>query len=117
MRVIAGAKDEPSTHLTRALQEISGDLNDWNRQILVLFPTASELSRFDKSRLASLNNIHYGVDLDNKIAGLIAADFKTTPHTLPLALIADSFGRVVYFSQGYNTSLAIQATPLITTAS
>ena len=25
---------------------------------------------------------------------------------LPVVVIADSFGRIVYFSQGYNTSLA-----------
>ena len=32
---------------------------------------------------------------------------------LPVVIIADSFGRVVYYSQGYNTSLSEQLRTVI----
>ena len=37
---------------------------------------------------------------------MLAAGCKSTSRQLPVVTICDSFGRIVYFSQGYNTSLA-----------
>ena len=45
-------------------------------------------------------------DPDGSILEMLCAGCKSESRQLPVVTICDSFGRIVYFSQGYNTSLA-----------
>lgn len=99
---VIGNFAEPSIHALRQLSSLSEELNAWGRTLIVLSPDNGRCGRY----LKPLNNVAYGNDTDGKIAGMIYEGCKPDAKRQPVIIIADSFGRVVYFSQGYNTSLA-----------
>ncbi len=83
---VLGEKDEPSVHASLDLQSIASDLEAWGRPALIL----------------GREN-----DPDGSIVTMLTNGCESTSTTLPVVTICDSFGRIVYFSQGYNTSLAV----------
>ncbi|MGM9775142.1 MAG: alpha-L-fucosidase [Candidatus Egerieousia sp.] len=93
---------EPSIHALRQISSLKKELNDWGRSLIVLSGNTGRCSKY----LNSIENITYGTDPDGKILKMIYEGCKPKYSRLPVIIIADSFGRVVYFSQGYNTSLA-----------
>ena len=99
MLCITGEKDEPTVHALGLLKDSSEQINSWGRKVIVLDGAAPD----------GLDNLIIGKDVNGKIKEMIldGVEFKGAPR-LPLIVIADSFGRVVYFSEGYNTSLASQ---------
>lgn len=99
MLCITGTHDEPTVHALGLLKDSAGLINDWGRQVIILDGAAPE----------GLDNMTLGKDVDGKIKDMIlnGVEFKGKA-SLPIIVIADSFGRVVYFSEGYNTSLASQ---------
>lgn len=100
---LLGGTDEPSIHAKGDLGQISAALNDWGRPILIMGTDSPE----------SLEHAQRGSDPDSKVYDMLASgmDVKTPP--LPLIALCDSFGRIVYFSQGYNTSLGEQLSAAI----
>jgi len=106
-----GSHDEPSNHATHLLQDASEKLNEWGRPVVTLFSSPTEAAAFDPSRLSQLKHTAYGIDSDGTIMKMLA-DALPINHAprLPLIVIADTFGRVVYYSEGYNTSLETQLT-------
>ncbi|MBR5072942.1 MAG: hypothetical protein IKX29_05285, partial [Bacteroidales bacterium] len=56
--------------------------------------------------VASLDHAVYGIDVGGKVAAMLASGAGADSFRLPVVAVGDSFGRIVYFSQGYNTSLA-----------
>ena len=44
---------------------------------------------------------------------MLAGGCKKDGKTLPVIALCDSFGRIVYYSQGYNTSLAEELTKVL----
>ncbi|MEE1223384.1 MAG: hypothetical protein UHL07_07645, partial [Bacteroidaceae bacterium] len=58
--------------------------------------------------LKGIKNITYGTDTEGQVLKMIYEGCKPAAPALPVIIIADSFGRVVYYSQGYNTSLSEQ---------
>ena len=84
-----GHRDEPTNHACTELEAAASVLNKWGRQVVVL----------GQARPAGLQNA---------VAGKDVSILATLPgeHKLPVVAICDSFGRVVYLSEGYNTSLA-----------
>lgn len=94
---ITGERDEPSVHAQGLMSGISEELNSWGRPIVVL----------DGLRPAGLDNAVFGKDVDGKVAKMLLAGIKAEGAVrLPYIAVTDSFGRVVWFSQGYNTNLA-----------
>jgi len=79
---ILGDNDEPSVHAKRQLETLRPVLEEWGRPVLV-----------EK-------------DADGSIVEMLCAGVKSDSRQKPVVTICDSFGRIVYFSQGYNTSLA-----------
>ena len=79
---ILGDYDEPSNHARRDLEAIDSDIKEWGRPFLTF-------------RQAE----------DNGLAEALRSACKATQTIMPVVVVADSFGRIVYFSQGYNTSL------------
>jgi len=79
---VLGERDEPSVHARRQLENLAPVLEEWGRPVLI-----------EK-------------DEDGSILEMLCAGCKSTSRQLPVVTICDSFGRIVYFSQGYNTSLA-----------
>ncbi len=112
--VVAGAKDEPTTHATRALLSMSNTLNKWGRKTVVLFTDEREAALFDRARLEGIEGVAYGIDRNGAVRTMLCQGCNAEPKSLPAVAVADSFGRVVYFSQGYNTALSEQLNELIT---
>lgn len=109
MLAILGTHDEPSNHAIRSLQAIADKLNSWHRPLLMLFASDTEQNAFDRKQLDSLRQIHYGIDADGSIQKMLsdALPVRHAPR-LPLIVLADTFGRVVYWTEGYNTSIETQ---------
>ena len=99
MLCITGVHDEPTVHALGLLKESAALINGWGRPVIILDGAVPE----------DLGNVTRGRDVDGKILNMIlgGVEFKGKAR-LPIITIADSFGRVVYFSEGYNTSLATQ---------
>ena len=77
-----GDRDEASVHARRQLENLAPVLKEWGRPVLI-----------EK-------------DEDGSILEMLCAGVKSDSRQKPVVTICDSFGRIVYFSQGYNTSLA-----------
>ena len=89
---VMGGKDEPTSHALHELAAAAPDLNAWGRPVVVL----------GQARPEGLENAVFGSDPDGRIRAMLAAPGDV----LPLIAMCDSFGRIVYLSKGYNTSLA-----------
>lgn len=79
---VLGERDEPSVHARRQLETLQPVLAEWGRPVLM-----------EK-------------DADGSIVEMLCAGVKSDSRQKPVVTICDSFGHIVYFSQGYNTSLA-----------
>lgn len=93
---VVGDKDEPTTHAVRQLSAAASEINAWGRKAVVL----------GKARPEGLEGLVGGTDIDRSIFDMLAGGVASESKILPIVTICDSFGRIVYFSQGYNTSLA-----------
>ena len=92
---VLGSKDEPTSHAVREMSAAAADINAWGRPVVLLGQTRPE----------GLVNAIPGSDPDGRIRAMLAAA-GNPGDTLPLVALCDSFGRIVYLSKGYNTSLA-----------
>ncbi|MCQ2141510.1 MAG: hypothetical protein MJY83_04110 [Bacteroidales bacterium] len=92
---VMGDKDEPSTHARIDLEAAAEELNAWGCPVVVL----------GEARPAGLQHAIFGMDPDQKVLHMLADGCESPSATLPVIAVCDSFGRIVYFSQGYNTSL------------
>ena len=79
---VLGDRDEPSVHARRQLETLAPVLEAWGRPVLL------------------------EDDPDGSILEMLCAGCKRDSRQLPVVTVCDSFGHIVYFSQGYNTSLA-----------
>lgn len=57
-------------------------------------------------RIDGLQNAVYGRDVDGKVMRMLSSGVSSDSGRLPVIVVGDSFGRIVYYTQGYNTSLA-----------
>ena len=78
---VLGDRDEPTVHCVRQLETLKPVLEAWGRPVLL-----------EK-------------DEDGSILEMLCAGCKRTSRQRPVVTVCDSFGHIVYFSQGYNTSL------------
>lgn len=104
---VVGAGDEPTNHALRDLASLSDELAEWGRPVVVLNRSAEDAAKFDRALLGGVK-ASYGVDAGGKVAAMLCEGCKSASRTMPVVAVCDSFGRVVYFTQGYNTSLADQ---------
>jgi transglutaminase-like putative cysteine protease len=107
---ILGARQEPTNHALRDIAAFAGEFEDWNRSIVLLFPREQDWKNFDANEFGTLpSTITYGVDREHRIADmLVSAMHLPDARTLPIFVIADTFGRVVFVSQGYTIGLGEQ---------
>ena len=109
---VMGTADEPTNHAMRGIGSVSDDLNKWGRPIIILSRSAEDASKLNREPLSALKP-HYGIDVNEKVGQMLCAGCDSTSNQLPIIAICDTFGRVVYFSQGYNTSIGEQLKSVI----
>ena len=106
---ILGVNQEPTNHALRDISALKADLEKWGRKLVLLFPNQEQASKYRAADFSGLpNTVIYGIDTED-IAQQIVKNMKLKrKDTLPIFIIADTFNRVVFVSQGYTIGLGEQ---------
>jgi len=105
---------EPTNHVLRDLAAAREPLEAWGRPIMLLCEEASALERLQKEmeegRYGQLPaTVQLGLDIDGTIREQLTSNMKLTrPGRLPLVILADTFNRVFFCSEGYTIGLGEQ---------
>jgi hypothetical protein len=112
---LLGVKQEPTNHALRDIAQLKDDFEKWNRSIILLFKNEQERLQFQPTEWGELPaTITYGTDNEQRIATMLADGLKLPDaNTLPIFVIADSFGRIVFVSKGYTIGLGEQMMKVI----
>lgn len=107
---VLGVGQEPTNHALRDIAALRGEFEKWGRQMVLLFPSEEQYKKFRPEEFPGLpSTIQYGIDIDNSIQKQIYETMKlSSKNTLPMFIIADTFNRVVFVSQGYTIGLGEQ---------
>ena len=97
---------EPTNHAFMDISAVKEDLEAWGRPILVVFATEDDYRKFRAEHFNLPSTVHFGIDIDGQMRNMIATEMKLDKGgRLPLIVVADTFNRVVFFSQGYSIGL------------
>ena len=111
---------EPTNHVLRDLAAARTQLEAWGRPIVLVCSAESALHRLQvemsEGRYGTLpGTIVLGLDKDGAVRKGIEKGMKAGPESaagqpsrFPLVILADSFGRVFFFSEGYTIGLGEQ---------
>ena len=112
---VLGVGQEPTNHAMRDIAKMSSELDKWGRPLVLLFENESEALKYRQENFGKLpKNIVYGIDHDGSIRHQIAQQMKLQSEVqLPIFILADTFNRVVFCSQGYTIGLGEQFTKVI----
>lgn len=106
---ILGARQEPTNHALRDIAALKSEFEAWGRGMVLLFPDEQQLKSFDAGEFPNLpRTITFGVDQGNAIQKMIKENMKLPHDNLPIFVIADTFNRIVFISQGYTIGLGEQ---------
>ncbi len=97
---------EPSNHTLRDLAAEADALETWQRPVILLYDSEESIGRVDTSGMPQLpSGVIVGSDIGNTIRDRIADAFTVSENDYPVLIIADTFNRVVFISQGYTIGL------------
>ncbi len=107
---LIGVGQEPTNHTLRDIAKLKEKFDSLGRPFVLLFESEAEAKKFKSSDFGELpNKTIYGVDKDGAIKKQIVAQMKLQDaRQLPIFIIADTFNRVVFLSQGYTIGLGEQ---------
>ena len=106
---ILGVNQEPTNHALRDIAAYKAELEQWGRPLVLLFPDEAQAGKFVKESFPDMpSTIIYGIDTDNIAAQIADAMKLKNKSSLPIFIIADTFNRVVFVSQGYTIGLGEQ---------
>lgn len=98
---------EPSTHALNDLSAVASQLEASGRKILLLFDSAESASRFRREAFPALPaNVVFGIDNGGVSCGEIRESLHLPENVeRPVFVIADTFNRVVWNSNGYTIGI------------
>ncbi len=100
---------EPTNHALRDIAALGNDFEQWGRKMVFLFPSEEQYKKFNADEFKGLpSTITYGIDVDDSIRKEIVQAMNLNNSILPVFIIADTFNRVVFVSQGYTIGLGEQ---------
>lgn len=100
---------EPTNHALRDIAAYKEELEKWGGCIVLLFEDMDAAKRFNSNDFPALpNTVVYGTDIDGAIASEIREALNLPENGKPVFIIADTFNRVVFVSQGYTIGLGEQ---------
>ncbi|MFC2759891.1 transglutaminase family protein [Hallella multisaccharivorax] len=109
---LLGIGQEPTNHALHDLARVKAQLDRWGRPLVFLFENEEAAKKFvvQANEFGALpSNTLYGIDKDGKIRKQIVAGMHLKSTTqLPVFIIADTFNRVLFVSQGYTIGLGEQ---------
>lgn len=111
---VLGVGQEPTNHALRDIAALGGEFEKWGRRMVLLFPSEEQYKKYNPSEFKGLpSTITYGLDVDRGIQRQIVEAMKLNKTTLPVFIVADTFNRVVFVSQGYTIGLGEQLMKVI----
>lgn len=106
---VLGVGQEPTNHALRDIAALGNDFEQWGRKMVFLFPSEEQYKKFNADEFKGLpSTITYGIDIEDNIRKEIVQAMKLNNSILPVFIIADTFNRVVFVSQGYTIGLGEQ---------
>ncbi|MBR5060813.1 MAG: transglutaminase domain-containing protein [Prevotella sp.] len=107
---ILGMGEEPTNHALRDIAKESTAIDEWERPLVLLFNSESDMEKYQKEHSATMpKHVILGIDTDQSIRKQIIKEMKMdNDRQLPIFIIADTFNRVVFASQGYTIGLGEQ---------
>ena len=106
---VLGVGQEPTNHTLRDIAALGNDFEQWGRKMVFLFPSEEQYKKFNADEFKGLpSTITYGIDTDDSIRKEIVQAMNLNNSILPVFIIADTFNRVVFVSQGYTIGLGEQ---------
>ena len=106
---VLGVGQEPTNHALKDIALLGRDFELWGRKILLLFPDKDTYQRYRDSDFPGLpNTIVYGIDTHDIQKQILDAMKWDARNGLPVFIIADTFNRIVFASQGYTIGLGEQ---------
>ena len=97
---------EPTNHAFMDISAAAKDLEAWGRPLLVIFASEEDYRKFAPEHFNFPSTVHFGIDSDGSMRKMMATEMKLDKGgRLPLIVLADTFNRVVFFSQGYSIGL------------
>ena len=99
---------EPTNHFLRDVMPYKKDFEAWGQKMVLLFRDTNEAERFVNDFPDLPSTVVWGTDINDVIYNEIVANMKLVNPNRPIILVADTFNRVVFMSQGYSISLGEQ---------
>lgn len=97
---------EPSAHALNDIASLKDEFEQWGKSVVLLFSDATSLERFDFSAYRNLpSTAVFGIDSNGSSATDIITSLNLASSEYPVFVIADTFNRVVFVSQGYTIGL------------
>ncbi|MDR0537857.1 MAG: transglutaminase domain-containing protein [Tannerellaceae bacterium] len=104
---------EPTNHALHDISSLAAEFDKWGRPMLLIFKDRKAYELFNAGDFAPLPSaITYGTDEAGAI-GKMLTDVVEQTDDLPMFVIADTFGRVVFASHGYTIGLGAQMMQII----
>ena len=101
--------NEPTNHFLNDLKPYKEVFEQWGQKIVLVFNDPESLSRFKVDEFPSLpSTVVLGADNNRVIYNEIVNNMKLQSPQHPIILVADTFNRVVFVSQGYSIGLGEQ---------
>lgn len=105
---------EPTNHFLRDVMPYKDAFEKWGQKMVLLFKDASAAARFKADDFPALpSTVVWGTDIDDKIYNEIVTNMKLKSPNKPVILVADTFNRIVFMSQGYSIGLGEQLVKVI----
>jgi hypothetical protein len=92
----------------RDVQPYKAGFEKWGQKMVFLFSDKESAGRFVNDFPELPSTVVWGTDIDDKIYNEIVTNMKLKNPNRPLILVADTFNRVVFVSQGYSIGLGEQ---------
>lgn len=107
---------EPSNHFLRDMMPYKEEFEEWGQKIVLLFDDANAAARYKADDFLLLpSTVIMGTDIDGEISRSIKGAMKLKGDGRPVIIVADTFNRVVFVSQGYSIGLGERLVKIIKT--
>ena len=107
---ILGVGQEPTNHALHDIEKMKEAFEAWGRPVVLLFESEADAAKFNHDEFPGLpSTVQFALDKDGSIRKQIAREMKLmNEKQMPMFIIADTFNRVVFVSQGYTIGLGEQ---------
>ena len=107
---ILGVGQEPTNHALHDIVKMKEAFETWGRPVVLLFESEADAAKFNHDEFPGLpSTVQFALDKDGSVRKQIAREMKLmNEKQMPMFIIADTFNRVVFVSQGYTIGLGEQ---------